>query len=107
MGPVVTTDWILTEIADGLSSARSRAVAVRLIELIRSDSNTTLVRADAALFDRGLTLYASRPDKDWSLTDCVSFTVMNDQGLTDALTFDHHFEQAGFRVLLKPDSATH
>jgi hypothetical protein len=51
--------------------------------------------------DRGLALYAARPDKEWSLTDCVSFLVMQDHGVTEALTADHHFEQAGFVALLK------
>jgi hypothetical protein len=47
------------------------------------------------------TLYFQRRDKEWSLTDCISFTVMSDEGLTDALTGDHHFEQAGFTALLR------
>lgn len=42
-----------------------------------------------------------RPDKDWSLTDCISFLVMKDFGLTDAFTADHHFEQAGFTAWLR------
>jgi predicted nucleic acid-binding protein len=53
------------------------------------------------LFDQGFELYARRLDKDWSLTDCISFVVMREHGLTHALTGDHHFEQAGFRILLK------
>lgn len=52
-------------------------------------------------FDQGVKLYAKRPDKDWSLTDCISFVVMRDQGITQALTGDHYFEQAGFMALLK------
>jgi len=52
------------------------------------------------VFSRGLLLFDSRADKEWSLTDCISFVVMEDRGLTDALTADHHFEQAGFRALL-------
>ena len=54
----------------------------------------------AELFDRGCELYTSRSDKEWSLTDCISFVVMKERGLTDALTPDRHFEQAGFKVLL-------
>jgi hypothetical protein len=52
------------------------------------------------LFAAGVELYATRPDKEWSLTDCISFVVMEREGLTDALTGDRHFEQAGFKVLL-------
>jgi predicted nucleic acid-binding protein len=47
------------------------------------------------------TFFSVRPDKEWSLTDCISFVVMNERGITDALTSDHHFEQAGFQILLK------
>ena len=53
------------------------------------------------MFDKGVGLYAARPDKDWSLTDCISFVVMQEHGITDALTGDHHFEQAGFKALLR------
>ena len=48
----------------------------------------------------GMELYASRPDKSWSLTDCISFCVMRELGITDVLTTDRHFSQAGFHVLL-------
>ncbi len=46
-------------------------------------------------------MLARRLDKDWSLTDCISFAVMQERSLTEALTSDHHFEQAGFTALLK------
>jgi predicted nucleic acid-binding protein len=52
------------------------------------------------LFDRAVTLYAARIDKEWGVTDCISFVVMQERGLTAALTTDVHFQQAGFRVLL-------
>jgi hypothetical protein len=50
---------------------------------------------------KGVQLYAQRPDKEWSLTDCISFVVMTQEGIFDALTGDRHFEQAGFVALLK------
>ena len=62
-----------------------------------------VVRLTPALFDRAFALYSSRQDKDWGLSDCVSFIVMRDEGVTDALTFDQHFVQAGFRALTRPD----
>ena len=64
----------------------------------------TVVPASEDLFNRGEALYAARPDKDWSLTDCISFVVMRDREIAEALTGDHHFEQAGFTALLKPQS---
>jgi predicted nucleic acid-binding protein len=100
--PMVTTDWVLTELADGLSRPPARAVAVRFMDALRDDAAVTIVRCDAAMLDRGWELYRQRPDKGWSLTDCISFEVMRDQKLSQALTGDHHFEQAGFAALLRP-----
>jgi hypothetical protein len=68
---------------------------------LRADPRVVVVPSSRDLFDRAMGLYRSRPDKDWSLTDCVSFVVMRERGITEALTGDHHFEQAGFRALLK------
>lgn len=58
---------------------------------------------DSTLFLRGLEFYRNRADKDWGLTDCISFVVMQDNNLIDALTMDEHFQQAGFRPLLRDD----
>jgi predicted nucleic acid-binding protein len=57
---------------------------------------------DERLYDAGIELYRLRPDKDWSLTDCISFVVMAKRGISAALPADRHFEQAGFTALLKP-----
>jgi predicted nucleic acid-binding protein len=59
-----------------------------------------IVPPQEAHFDAGYSLYASRPDKDWSLTDCISFVLMKELGVSEALTGDHHFQQAGFVALL-------
>lgn len=99
--PIVTTAWVLTEVADALAAPPNRPLVRRLIEGFRTLRTVEVIPADADLFDRGLDLYFRRPDKGWSLTDCISFVVMSDRGLTDALTGDHHFEQAGFRALLR------
>jgi predicted nucleic acid-binding protein len=98
--PMVVSDWVITELADGLCSVANRPVFTRLLSVIKGPP-TTVIPYDSALMDRGLALFASRADKEWSLTDCVSFLVMNDHGITEALTADHHFEQAGFVALLK------
>jgi len=60
-----------------------------------------ILSASQGVLDQASNLYESRPDKEWSLTDCTSFVVMKDRGLSEALTADHHFEQAGFVVLFK------
>jgi predicted nucleic acid-binding protein len=101
-GPLVTTCWVLTEVADALSAPKNRQSALELISNLRRNPAVEVLSPDLDLFDRGLDLYARRADKEWSLTDCISFVVMSDRGLTDALTGDHHFEQAGFRALLRP-----
>jgi uncharacterized protein len=102
LAPVVTTAWVMTEVADALcDDAQGRQGFLRLLTLTRDDPDTTIVPPTQELFDRGIALYEARPDKGWSLTDCISFVVMQDQGLTEALTGDHHFEQAGFVALLK------
>ncbi len=100
-GKMVTTAWVLTELADGMAAPINRQRCVRFIEGLRVDPDVRIVPADAMLFEAGLTFYASRRDKEWSLTDCISLVVMQREGITEALTGDHHFEQAGFRVLLK------
>jgi len=68
---------------------------------LRSDAKTTIVPSSHELFEQGKRLYSQRLDKDWSLTDCTSLVVMRQLGLSEALTADRHFEQAGFHVLLK------
>lgn len=100
--PLVTTAWVITELADGLASPLPlRRAFAELLRTVQNDRTAVIVPAGDALFRRGLALYYDRPDKEWSLTDCISFLVMQDRGITDALTGDHHFEQAGFVALLK------
>jgi hypothetical protein len=74
---------------------------VALEARLRGDSFVTIVPVDQTKYEAGLALYRNRPDKDWSLTDCISFAIMQEHGITEALTGDHHFEQAGFIALLK------
>lgn len=69
--------------------------------MLRSEPLITIAPLDMETFDAGVELYRARPDKDWSLTDCISFVVMRERGITEALTGDRHFEQAGFKALLK------
>ena len=96
--PVVTTEYILIELGNLLAHASSRHKFVRFAGEIARNVDTRVVAGSADLLGRGL--YAARPDKSWSLTDCTSFVVMQDEGISEALSFDRHFEQAGFGTLL-------
>jgi uncharacterized protein len=102
-GPAVliTHGLVIVELANELSDPRNRRLFVDLHHELCNDSRSIIVPADAALIDRGIDLYRRRLDKAWSLTDCVSYIVMNDEQLQEALTADHHFEQAGYRALLR------
>jgi predicted nucleic acid-binding protein len=73
---------------------------VQLVEALRADPACTIVPPSVALFDAGVSLYGERSDTDWTLTDCISFVVMHEYGITEALTGDRHFQQAGFTPLL-------
>src|SRR5271165_1239085 len=91
----------LTEVGDAFSHPAARQKFVRLLQLLREQADVEIVPSTSDLFRRGEDLFSARPDKEWSLTDCISFVVMNERDINDALTNDHHFEQAGFRILLK------
>jgi predicted nucleic acid-binding protein len=100
-GQMLTTVWVLAEFGDAMSDPRNRLEFIATLNDIRANPQMTIVPPDQALFDEGVQFYANRLDKEWSLTDCISFVVMQREGITDALTGDHHFEQAGFVALLK------
>ena len=99
----VTTYEVLTETLAGVSRGRPevRLAAVQMVYNIMSDPNITLIPQTLELFTRGLQLYASRPDKRYSLTDCISMTVMREQNITEALTHDRDFESEGFTRLIR------
>jgi predicted nucleic acid-binding protein len=101
-----TTNLILVEIANALSALRLRDRAAAYIRRLEQSPDTTIVPMTPDLFERALWLYEQRLDKEWSLTDCLSFVVMEGNGITEALTGDHHFEQSGFRLLLGEGATT-
>jgi len=98
---IVTTAWVLTELAAAMPAPAKRERFLKLFDGLRSSDEVKIIPVSPELFEAGITLFRKRPDKAWSLTDCISFIVMQQEGLTDALTGDHHFEQAGFVALLK------
>lgn len=97
----VTTEWVLAEFADACSHPKDRADFVTFYRAIVNHRRVQIIPADTRLFRRGVDFFAERPDKNWSLTDGLSFLVMRDEAITEALTGDRHFEQAGFVALLK------
>jgi predicted nucleic acid-binding protein len=96
---VCTTEAVLTEVANALARM-DRQRAVEFIRACYQAHNIRIEPSSSTLFTRALQLYEARGDKTWGLTDCISFTVMRDRHLTDALTADVHFVQAGFSILL-------
>ena len=98
---LVTTELVLIELADALCKPQQRDEVLALCNVVETDPAFQLVRATSELIQRGRKLYRERPDKEWPLTDCISFVVMQDRGIKTAFTADRHFEQAGFECLLK------
>ena len=95
----MTTEFVLVEVIDGLSSPLNRGRAHALLDSLRRSPHIEIVSLSPELLAAGVQLHATRPDKEWSLTDCISFVVMADEDLNEAVTGDHHFEQAGFVAL--------
>jgi predicted nucleic acid-binding protein len=99
--PLLTTGWVLTELADAMSAPRQRMQFLSFYDQAARNPRIRIVLPTPQLFRRAMDLYAARPDKAWSLTDCASFVTMRQHHITDALTADHHFEQAGYVALFK------
>ncbi|MFB0534323.1 MAG: type II toxin-antitoxin system VapC family toxin [Anaerolineae bacterium] len=101
---LVTTNYVLAELVSLFSSPLCvpRPAQFRYIDTIKASPHVEIVHVDPALDAAGWALLKSRPDKEWSLVDAASFIVMQERGIIEALTTDHHFEQTGFVRLLKP-----
>jgi predicted nucleic acid-binding protein len=95
----VITDAIIMEVCNGLASI-NREAAVAFVRGCYDSPVITVIAVDSNLLQRGIDFYARHKDKEWGLTDCISFIVMRDEELGLAATADHHFEQAGFSTLL-------
>jgi len=101
--PLITTDAVLMEIGNALARGYKQE-AIEVVEQFLASDDIQVVRLTPELFDKAFALYQSRPDKEWGLTDCISFIVMQERGILSALTFDKHFIQAGFQALLRDQS---
>lgn len=98
---LITTTWVLMEVANAMSAPLDRQIFVEFMRCFSRAAKARILPANEDWFAHGFDLYRRRPDKAWSLTDCISFLVMWELGIDEALTADHHFAQAGFRVLLQ------
>lgn len=97
---LITTRAVVLEIGNALSKLRYRNAAVELLNALEYDASVEIIPLSEELCSRAFELYQARPDKEWGLTDCISFVIMKDRGITNALTADEHFRQAGFNPLL-------
>ena len=97
---LLTTEWVLAEVAATLAAPPTRSRFTALITGLEARNDVTIVPARTRHFKMGCALYAQRMDKGWSLTDCISFLVMWRYRVKSALTSDKHFAQAGFQILM-------
>ena len=99
---LITSEFVLLEIADALNQREFRRKTVRFISSLRQMESLQIVGISRDLLDAGWELYRQRLDKAWGLTDCTSFVVMQQKSISMAFTSDKHFEQAGFIRLMQP-----
>lgn len=101
--PKVTTEYVLLEVLNFLSAVVDRQKGHTIVDSFNSAPDCEIVPASCSLWSAGKALHARRRDKEWSMTDSLSFVVMDERGITRALTHDHDFEQAGYVALLRHD----
>jgi predicted nucleic acid-binding protein len=98
---LITTRAVQLEIGNALSKQRYRHAAVQLLDSLDADPTVEIITLSETLYAQAFQLYRERRDKEWGLVDCTSFVVMKERNITEALTTDEHYQQAGFRVLLR------
>jgi predicted nucleic acid-binding protein len=100
---IVTSEMVLTEFLNSFSDygPRPRQAAARAVASLQNTPQVHIVPQTSQLFEKALKRYQDIADKSWSLTDCASFLIMEEERLTAALTHDRHFAQAGFQTLLR------
>ena len=98
---IVTTEFILLELGNACARAEDHADFLALVAGMLASLRVKIIPVSSELFNRGLARMRERNDKDWTLTDCISFVVLEEEGIHEALTAAQHYEQAGFKALLK------
>lgn len=98
---IVTSRGVLLEIGNSLSKFANRASAAAIVQSIDNDARIEVVDVTRDIFAVALRLFTERPDKEWGLTDCLSFRIMQAHGIFQALTTDEHFVQAGYMPVMK------
>lgn len=98
-GKLITTDWVLMEVADALCRPTTRNTVLQFLHTVRTDPKYEIVPCCDERYNHGLSIFGMHEDKQWSLTDCISFGVMKSYKIQEALTGDKHFNQAGFTAL--------
>jgi uncharacterized protein len=100
---ILTSELVLIELLNDFSDRGDffRQAAGQFVNQLQTSRSTQVIHLDPNLFEKALMLYNQRSDKAWSLTDCSSFLIMSHYGITDAIAYDKHFIQAGFRALLR------
>jgi predicted nucleic acid-binding protein len=106
---IFTSEMVLTELLNDFSKRGKhlRDVASEFIRALRSQPNTTIIPQTTQLFEQALILYTQRQDKEWSHTDCASFYIMAEKGISEALAYDKHFAQVGFTALMRNCRVSH
>ena len=100
---IVTSQMVLTEFLNHYAALGQpfRQRAVQVVRSFQSNADVEIVPQTDGQFAAALTLYAQRPDKEWKITDCASFLIMQERGIVEALAHYDHFQQAGFIPLLR------
>lgn len=98
---LLTTRAILIEIGDAMAGQRRRKAGTIMLESLENDENLEIFPNSEEFYSNAFDLFVSRPDKEWGMTDCISFIVMKEFEISEALTTDIHFKQAGFTALMR------
>ncbi len=97
---IVTTDEVLIEVLNFLSATVPlRRRTVQFVDDIMQNPHIKVIPQNRESFLEGFNLYRRRLDKEYSLTDCISMTVMQRLNINEVLTHDNHFKQEGFIIL--------